>query len=118
MKRTIKLTERDLSRIVKRVMNEQDEIMSGGTQSPNNFCEDAKVDQSLVDSYIELSDDLSEMVEKFNGLSFDCDLDEAMAFSIMFDKMYGRYNQLLQLRPSGIDGKQYMNYLVKKYNII
>jgi hypothetical protein len=64
MKRTIKLTERDLSRIVKRVMNEQDEELAPADD--NEYLENLKdIFQMYVNRYCKNSDDFDNMVDVF-----------------------------------------------------
>jgi hypothetical protein len=107
----MKLTERDLSRIVRRVINEQDETNT-------NFCEIAEVDQNILNLHLKLNDDLNEMIKKLNSMSFDCDLDKAMVFTMMFDKIYDRFGALMQLSVKGVDVDQYVEHLKNKYNLL
>ena len=106
MKKIVRLTESDLSRIIKRVVNEQED-------NDTNFC-DAEIDKGLLDYHNKLKDDLKIMMDKYNTMDFDCDLDEAMVFNILFDPIYKRFDSLLQLNPK-VDKTKYLNYLKNKY---
>ena len=51
-------------------------------------------------------------------MSFDCDLDKAMVFTMMFDKIYDRFGALIQLSVKGVDVDQYVEHLKNKYNLL
>ena len=112
-----RLTERDLSRIVRRIIKEQDETMSGGIQSSNNFCEDAVVDETHAMRHLQILEDIKNMTEKHDRLISDCDLDAVMSFILMFEPIVEKYNTLMQLDIEGIDVEKYIKHLKEKYRI-
>ena len=104
-----RLTERDLTRLVKRVINEQE----GG----DDFCKNAKVDKSDTMRHLQILEDIKNMTKKHENLVVDCDLDAVMSFSLMFGPIVEKYNSLIQLDIDGIDVEKYKKHLKKKYNI-
>lgn len=108
MKRTIKLTERDLSRIVKRVINEQEE---------NNFCKDANYDRQQALNHLDVLQDVKNMVKKYDDIVPECELDNVIIFIMMFSKIVNKWEQLLQLDIDGIDMEEYIKHLKSKYSL-
>jgi hypothetical protein len=104
-----RLTERDLSRIVKRVINEQEE--------GDDFCKDAVVDETHAMRHLQILEDIKNMTEKHDRLISDCNLDAVMSFILMFEPIVEKYNTLMQLDIEGIDVGKYIKHLKKKYNI-
>jgi len=104
-----KLTERDLSRIVRRVINEQD--------NSNNFCEDAVVDTNHVNNHLGVLEDITKMKERFDKLrfNFDCNLDAVMTFILMFEPIVQKYNELTDLDIEGIDIEEYIKYIRDRF---
>jgi len=104
-----RLTERDLSRIVRHVIKEQEE--------GKDFCEDAKVDKADTMRHLQILEDIKNMTKKHDQLVVDCDLDAVMSFILMFEPIVEKYNALIQLDIDGIDAEKYIKHLKKKYNI-
>ena len=104
-----RLTERDLSRIVKRVIKEQEE--------GDDFCKDAVVDENQSMRHLQILEDIKGMVKKHDNLLSDCNLDAVMSFILMFEPIVEKYNSLLQLDIEGIDVEKYIKHLKEKYNI-
>ena len=103
-----RLTERDLSRIVKRVINEQE---------GDDFCKDAVVDENQSMGHLQILEDIKGMVKKHDTLISDCNLDTVMSFILMFEPIVEKYNSLLQLDIEGIDIEKYIKHLKEKYDI-
>ena len=104
-----RLTERDLSRIVRRVIKEQDES--------DNFCEDAVVNTNHLRKHLEVLQDIETMKERFDQFLLRCDLDAAMVFILMFEPIVQKYNELTDLDIEGIDIEEYIKHLREKYDI-
>jgi hypothetical protein len=104
-----RLTERDLSRIVRYVIKEQEE--------GDDFCKNAKVSKADTMRHLQVLDDIKNMTKKHDQLVGDCDLDAVMSFILMFEPIVEKYNALIQLDIDGIDAEKYIKHLKKKYNI-
>jgi hypothetical protein len=104
-----RLTERDLSRIVRHVIKEQEE--------GDDFCKNAKVDKADTMRHLQILEDIKNMTKKHDKLVVDCDLDAVMSFILMFEPIVEKYNALIQLDIDGIDAEKYIKHLKKKYNI-
>ena len=104
-----RLTERDLSRIVRHIIKEQEE--------GDDFCKDAKVDKADVMRHLQILEDIKNMTKKHDKLIVDCDLDAVMSFILIFETIVEKYNSLIQLDIDGIDAQKYIKHLKKKYNI-
>ena len=104
-----RLTERDLSRIVRHIIKEQEE--------GDDFCKDAKVDKADTMRHLQILEDIKNMTKKHEKLVVDCDLDAVMSFILMFEPIVEKYNALIQLDIDGIDAQKYIKHLKKKYNI-
>ena len=104
-----RLTERDLSRIVRHIIKEQEE--------GDDFCKDAKVDKADVMRHLQILEDIKNMTKKHANLVVDCNLDAVMSFILMFEPIVEKYNALIQLDIDGIDAQKYIKHLKKKYNI-
>ena len=104
-----RLTERDLSRIVRHIIKEQEE--------GDDFCKDAKVDKADTMRHLQILEDIKNMTKKHEKLVVDCDLDAVMSFILMFEPIVEKYNALIQLDIDGIDAEKYIKHLKKKYNI-
>ena len=104
-----RLTERDLSRIVRHVIKEQDE--------GDDFCENAKVDNADITRHLQVLEDIKNMTKKHDQLIVDCDLDTVVSFILMFEPIVEKYNELIQLDIDGIDAEKYIKHLKKKYDI-
>jgi hypothetical protein len=104
-----RLTERDLSRIVRYVIKEQEE--------GDDFCENAKVDNADVTRHLQVLEDIKNMTKKHDQLIVDCDLDAVMSFILMFEPIVEKYNELIQLDIDGTDAEKYIKHLKKKYDI-
>ena len=103
-----RLTERDLSRIVRRVMNEQQET---------NFCEEAEYNEQQALDHLNVLQDVKDMVKKYDEIIPECDLDNVVIFTMMFSKIINKWEQLLQLDIDGINMEEYIKHLKDKYNI-
>lgn len=105
-----RLTERDLSRIVRQVIKEQEE-------GDDDFCKDAVVDKNQSMRHLQILEDIKNMVEKHDTIISDCDLDAVVSFILMFEPIVEKYNSLFQLDIEGIDVEKYIKHLKGKYNI-
>ena len=104
-----RLTERDLTRLVRHIIKEQEE--------GDDFCKDAKVDKADTMRHLQILEDIKNMTKKHEKLVVDCDLDAVMSFILMFEPIVEKYNALIQLDIDGIDAQKYIKHLKKKYNI-
>ena len=104
-----RLTERDLTRLVRHIIKEQEE--------GDDFCKDAKVDKADTMRHLQILEDIKNMTKKHDQLVVDCDLDAVMSFILMFEPIVEKYNALIQLDIDGIDAEKYIKHLKKKYNI-
>ena len=104
-----RLTERDLTRLVRHIIKEQEE--------GDDFCKDAKVDKADAMRHLQILEDIKNMTKKHDKLIVDCDLDAVMSFILMFEPIVEKYNALIQLDIDGIDAQKYIKHLKKKYNI-
>ena len=104
-----RLTERDLTRLVRHIIKEQEE--------GDDFCKDAKVDKADTMRHLQILEDIKNMTKKHEKLVVDCDLDAVMSFILMFEPIVEKYNALIQLDIDGIDAEKYIKHLKKKYNI-
>jgi hypothetical protein len=104
-----RLTERDLNRIIRKVISEQ--------ETNTNFCGDADVDEELLNYHIEIIDEYKNMMEKINNMSFDCDLDRAMVFDMLSRPIFEKQQRLLRFRIKNIDVNEYVKHLKSKYNL-
>ena len=104
-----RLTERDLTRLVRHIIKEQEE--------GDDFCKNAKVDTADVMRHLQILEDIKNMTKKHAKLIVDCDLDAVMSFILMFEPIVEKYNALIQLDIDGIDAQKYIKHLKKKYNI-
>jgi hypothetical protein len=102
-----RLTERDLSRIVRRVIKEQE----------TNFCEEAEYNEQQALDHLNVLQDVKNMVKKYDEIIPECDLDNVVIFTMMFSKIVNKWEQLLQLDIDGIDMEEYIKHLKDKYNI-
>ena len=108
MKRIIRLTENDLSSIVKRVINEQQ----------TNFCDNAVYDKQNYQNNFNNINGMIDQLKKLQSMDFDCELDKFMVFDITMRNIFEKYGNLLEPRfPTGINQSEYLNHLKQKYNI-
>ena len=104
-----RLTERDLTRLVRHIIKEQEE--------GDDFCKDAKVDKADAMRHLQILEDIKNMTKKHDKLIVDCDLDAVMSFILLFEPIVEKYTALIQLDIDGIDAEKYIKHLKKKYNI-
>ena len=114
MKRIIRLTESDLTRIVSRVINEQNE-----SQETYNYCDigitaDIKRQYFNIQSYVD-------KLKELENIPYECEshkyLVRNMVLKNMYDYIGGEYIPYFKL-PEGTKMYDLENFLKTKYDIL
>lgn len=93
MKKIIRLTEGDLIRLIKRVINEGEDDRINKELERINRGEASKMQLILYKKRLSRADDISELIELYNDVDNDMDIDEGVQERLL-DSIYEKYVSL------------------------
>jgi len=103
-----RLTERDLSRIVRRVIKEQDEV-------DNEYC-DIEIENDK--QYYDKAQSYIDKLVKSENISYDCDFHKHFLRQMLIGDLCTMWEQQMVTRlPKGIDPRDVYKFLKSRYRI-
>jgi hypothetical protein len=113
--RTNRLTERDLSRIVKRVMNEQIE-----TQDEYDYC-NVVIPDETIQRQSTIIQNFADKLKDLENITYDCDLHKFLVRKMVLQEMYdflgAEYIPHISL-PEGFNMNDLEKFLKRRYDIL
>jgi len=106
-----RLTERDLSRIVRRVVNEQDEVN-------NEYCDTNFYSDNLKSNYDKIQEVIDKLIEAENA-TYDCDSHKYYIRQMLIGMLFDVAENQIQSGPFvGDDYKNLINFLMDRYDFL
>jgi hypothetical protein len=103
-----RLTERDLSRIVRRVIKEQDEV-------DNEYCD---IEGENDKHYYDKAQSYIDKLVKSENISYDCDFHKHFLRQMLIGDLCTMWEQQMSTRlPNGIDPRDVYDFLKSRYDI-
>jgi hypothetical protein len=111
MKRIIRLTESDLSRIVRRVINEQDTV-------DNEYCDINFYSKHLKSNYDNIQGIIDKLVSAENA-TYDCDAHKYYIRQMLVGMLFDVAENQIQSGPFvGDKYKNFINFLMNRYDFL
>ena len=104
-----RLTERDLSRIVRRVINEQDEVT-------NEDCDTNFYSKQLKSNYDDIQGIIDQLVSAENA-TYDCDAHKYYIRQMLVGELYESVKNQVLSGPY-VDSKNLINFLMDRYDFL
>jgi len=106
-----RLTERDLSRIVRRVINEQEEVN-------NEYCDSNFYSDNLKYNYDKVQEVIDKIIAAENA-TYDCDSQKYYVRQMLITMLFDVSENLIMSGPFvGDDNKNLINFLMNRYDFL